>query len=205
MARRRDRQQLRQALRDAEDERLPVGEAARALADAKRREHDRDASSTSATDRRSSGATRRELRRGGRRRGCLSRGDGQLVEERGDAALDLVPDPPRLSASSPAGSSSSQSTYRLPGMYGHASPQPIVTTTSAHSASCALEPARHAARELGHERDDLRVDVRGRRAAGRARLVALPCGSAEERLGHLRASGVLDADEENVRHRLDSA
>jgi RNA polymerase sigma factor (sigma-70 family) len=35
----------------------------------------------------------------------------------------------------PAGSGSSQSMYRLPGMYGHSSPQPIVTTTSAFSAS----------------------------------------------------------------------
>ncbi|TMC49530.1 MAG: inositol phosphorylceramide synthase [Chloroflexi bacterium] len=35
----------------------------------------------------------------------------------------------------PAGSSSSQSRYRLPGMYGQASPQPMVTTTSAHSPS----------------------------------------------------------------------
>jgi len=39
------------------------------------------------------------------------------------------------SSSPPAGSGKSQSTYRFPGMYGHSSPQPIVTTASAHSMS----------------------------------------------------------------------
>ena len=90
-----------------------------------------------------------------------------------------------VSASLPAGSSSSQSTYRFPGMYGHSSPQPIVTTTSAHSASCALELARLAAGELRHERDDLRMHVRGGCGAGGSRLVMLPCGDAEKLLRHL--------------------
>jgi hypothetical protein len=40
-----------------------------------------------------------------------------------------------VARSRPAGSSSSQSRYRLPGIYGQASPHPMVTTTSAHPAS----------------------------------------------------------------------
>ena len=106
-----------------------------------------------------------------------------------------------VSASLPAGSSSSQSTYDLPGMYGHSSPQPIVTTTSAHSASArsSLRGTRPASSGMSATTSGCTCAAGAR--AGRARLVVLPCGSAKELLRHLRASGVLDADEENVRHR----
>ena len=103
------------------------------------------------------------------------------------------------SRQSPAGSGRFQSTYSLPGRTGHASPQPIVTTRSAHSTSVALERLRHAAGDVDPDLlerlDDRLVELGGRPRAGRPRLAAPPL---VERLRDLRAARVLDADEEDA-------
>ena len=103
----------------------------------------------------------------------------------------------------PAGSSSPQSTYDLPGRTGQTSPQPIVTTTSAQAASSsgsqlARRPAGEVVADLVHCLDHLGMEVLLRPAAGRAHLV--PADPLEEGVRHLRAPGVADAEEEHVGH-----
>src|SRR5207248_4088482 len=67
-----------------------------------------------------------------------------------------------------------------------------------------VEAVRHAAGEvepeLAHGVDHLRVDVLCGRRAGGAGLVTSVGGQPQERLRHLRAAGVLAADEEDARH-----
>ena len=103
----------------------------------------------------------------------------------------------------PAGSSSPQSTYVFPGRTGQTSPQPIVTTTSAQAASAsgsqlARHPTGEVVADLVHRLDDLGVEMRLRPAARGAHLV--PAGPLEEGVRHLRATGVADAEEEDVGH-----
>ena len=89
----------------------------------------------------------------------------------------------------------------VPGSTGQTSPHPIVTTTSAQAASSSgRELPGHAAGEvvaaLGHHLDDLRVQPLLGPAARRTHLVAAP--TLEERVRHLGAPGVADAEEEDV-------
>src|ERR1700755_3445740 len=55
--------------------------------------------------------------------------------------------------------------------------------------------------QLAHHLDDLGVDPLAGRRPGRASPVAPGGGALEERLAHLRAAGVVEADEEGVGHR----
>ena len=76
---------------------------------------------------------------------------------------DLVPDGAHLARARPAGSRSSQSTCCVPGSTGQSSPQPIVTTTSAHSASLRRAPwgvrPREIDAQLAHRRVHFLVDA----------------------------------------------
>jgi hypothetical protein len=58
--------------------------------------------------------------------------------------------------------------------------------------------------ELGHRLDHLGVDAVGRGGPCRARLVTARRRAREERLAHLRAAGVVEADEEGAGHQLAS-
>ena len=107
----------------------------------------------------------------------------------------------------PIGSGRFQSTYRFPGSTGQASsPQPIVTTTSAHStSSCSIPrglPVGEIDAELAHHLDDLRVHFVLRARARRARLAAQPL---VQRLRHLRPARIADADEVRARQAAHAA
>ena len=69
--------------------------------------------------------------------------------------------------------------------------------------SVVVEPVGRASREvdaeLAHRVDHLRMHVRRGPAPRRAGLVPRS-GALEQRLGHLRPAGVLDADEEDAAH-----
>ena len=100
--------------------------------------------------------------------GCarVNLGTGELV----DVALDVVAHALTAATGRPIGSGRFQSTYRFPGSTGQASsPQPIVTTTSAHSTSSCSIPRglRPGDRRRARARlDDLRVPVVLRVATG---------------------------------------
>ena len=87
-------------------------------------------------------------------------------------------------------------------MYGHSSPQPIVTTTSACSASSVVSSFGRAVREvdaqLAHHLDHLGCTRSPGRRARRTARVAAGGGALEQRLAHLRAAGVVQADEQDV-------
>ena len=55
--------------------------------------------------------------------------------------------------------------------------------------------------ELAHDLDDLGVDVLGRGGAGGQRGVLAGGRALEQRLAHLRAPGVVQADEQDGRHQ----
>src|SRR6185295_5436788 len=63
------------------------------------------------------------------------------------------------------------------------------------------DAAREVDAELAHRLDHLGVHALAGRGPGRARLVALRGLALEERLAHLRAAGVVQADEEDARHQ----
>ncbi len=90
-------------------------------------------------------------------------------------------------------------------MYGHSSPQPIVTTTSTCSASSRGEQLRPAIgyvdAELAHDFYDLGMDVLGGCGAGGPGVVVPVGGALEQRLAHLRATGVMQTDEQDGCHR----
>ena len=135
-----------------------------------------------------------------RRWSCRDR-DAELGEQAADAALDAVADGAHASTPCPAGSSSSQSRYRLPGKNGHASPQPMVMTTSdactASTVSTFGTSADDVYADLCHRLDDGGVDRVGGGGAGRADLYSVPGEVGQERGGHLGAAGVVDADEQH--------
>ena len=82
--------------------------------------------------------------------------------------------------------------YFFPGIYGHSSPQPIVTTRSAHSISSSVSPfgfrSADVDPDLLERLDDDRVHLLGRTRAGRARFTAV---RLVERLCELRTARVL--------------
>jgi len=63
-------------------------------------------------------------------------------------------------------------------------------------------PSAEVDADLAHRVHDLRVDAVGGPCARRARLVPAVGGEGEQRLAHLRAAGVVEADEEDVGHRI---
>ena len=70
------------------------------------------------------------------------------------------------------------------------------STSSSDLEACV----RQVVAQLGHEADRLRVDLPRRLRAGAERLDAVAAVDARERLGHLAAVGVLDADEQDALH-----
>ena len=107
----------------------------------------------------------------------------------------------------PFGSSSGQSSIRIPGTYGHASPQPIVTSRLVPAASSVVSFCGFAAgqvdADLAHHRDDLGVNVIAGSRACRdcARRGGIREG-IEERGRHLRSAGVVHAGKQVGLHLL---
>ena len=86
---------------------------------------------------------------------------------------------------------------------GQASPQPIVMTTSARAHGLVGEGLGELLAEvdpqLGHRLDDRRIDRLGRVGAGRAHAHPPFGPMVQEPGGDLRATCVVDADEEDLR------
>ena len=105
----------------------------------------------------------------------------------------------------PAGSSSCQSRYRLPGKYGQASPQPMVITTSEDCTASVVRTfgisAEMSMPALPHGLHHRGVHGVGGGRAGRADLDLVPGEVGEEGGGHLGPAGVVDADEQHGRER----
>ena len=107
----------------------------------------------------------------------------------------------------PSGSSRLQSSKCLPGKIGQASPQPIVTTASAAADELVgqrlPELAGKVDANLCHGLDDSkRVDHLGRVGAGGADVDARVGELVKQPCRHLRAPGVVDADEQDLRNLL---
>jgi hypothetical protein len=88
-------------------------------------------------------------------------------------------------------------------MYRHSSPQPHRHHDIHLLAELAREklrpPVRQVDAELVHDLDDLGMDALGWSGAGRHGGVLATGRALEQRLTHLRASGVMQAEEQDVR------
>ena len=69
------------------------------------------------------------------------------------------------------------------------------------AAELVRDPAGEVDAQFGHRLDHLGVDAVARRRPGRARFVTAGGDAFEQRLAHLRAAGVVQADEERASHR----
>ena len=80
-----------------------------------------------------------------------------------------------------------------------------MTTSAARTTSSVSgfgNASERSTPQLGHRLDDERVDVVGRRRAGRADGNPVLRPEAEEARSHLTATCVVDADEEHLGHLL---